>query len=111
MLALVVMMIDLLFKRRIVTVSVALIGLIVPAAFSITQALTLDFSVSHQAFFNMLVVDQYAIFFQILFLIIAAVMILASYDYVGKYVKADGEFYTLMLFSVTGMMLLASTGN
>ena len=108
-LALVVMTIDLLFKRRIVTVSVALIGLIVPAAFSITQALTLDFSVSHQAFFNMLVVDQYAIFFQILFLIIAAVMILASYDYVGKYVKADGEFYTLMLFSVTGMMLLAST--
>ena len=66
-LALVVMTIDLLFKRRIVTVSVALIGLIVPAAFSITQALTLDFSVSHQAFFNMLVVDQYAIFFQILF--------------------------------------------
>ncbi|TME01609.1 MAG: NADH-quinone oxidoreductase subunit N [Chloroflexi bacterium] len=110
-LALVVMTIDLLFKRRIVTVSVALIGLIVPAAFSITQALTLDFSVSHQAFFNMLVVDQYAIFFQILFLIIAAVMILVSYDYVGKYVKADGEFYTLMLFSVTGMMLLASTSE
>jgi len=59
----------------------------------------------------MLVVDQYAIFFQILFLIIASVMILASYDYVGKYVRADGEFYTLMLFSVTGMMLLASTGE
>ena len=38
-------------------------------------------------------------------------MILASYDYVGKYVKADGEFYTLMLFSVTGMMLLASTSE
>src|SRR5437867_7485082 len=110
-LALVVMTIDLLFKRRIVTVSVALIGLIVPAAFSITQALTLDFSVSYQAFFNMLVVDQYAIFFQILFLIIAAVMILASYDYVGKYVKVDGEFYTLMFFSVTGMMFLASTSE
>src|SRR6266705_6824318 len=110
-LALVVMTIDLLFKRRIVTVSVALIGLIVPAAFSITQALTLDFSVAHHAFFNMLVVDQYAIFFQILFLIIAAVMILASYSYVGKYVKADGEFYTLMLFSVVGMMLMASTGE
>src|SRR5207247_11276865 len=40
-----------------------------------------------------------------------AVMILESYDYVGNYVKADGEFYTLMLFSVTGMMLLASTGE
>lgn len=110
-LALVVMMVDLFIKRRFVTITVALVGLIVPAAFAITQALTLDFSVAHHAFFNMLVVDQYAIFFQILFLIIAAVMILASYSYVGKYVKADGEFYTLMLFSVTGMMLLASTGE
>src|SRR5881396_2398155 len=111
LLALVVMMVDLFIKRRIVTVTVALVGLIIPVAFAITHALTLNFSVAHHAFFNMLVVDQYAIFFQILFLIIAAVMILASYDYVGKYVKADGEFYTLMLFSVTGMMLLASTSE
>src|SRR6266581_3790816 len=110
-LALVVMVVDLFIKRRIITVTVALVGLIIPVAFAITHALTLNFSVAHHAFFNMLVVDQYAIFFQILFLIIAAVMILASYDYVGKYVKADGEFYTLMLFSVTGMMLLASTGE
>src|SRR5207302_1770443 len=27
------------------------------------------------------------------------------------YVRADGEFYTLMLLSVTGMMLMASTGE
>src|SRR5437763_2254300 len=110
-LALVVMVVDLFIKRRIVTVTVALVGLIIPVAFAITHALTLNFSVAHHAFFNMLVVDQYALFFQILFLIIAAVMILASYSYVGKYVKADGEFYTLMLFSVTGMILLASTGE
>jgi len=61
------------------------------------------------AFYGMFVVDQYAIFFDIVFLIIAAIMILSSYSYVGKYVKADGEFYTLMLFSVTGMMFMAST--
>ena len=102
-LALVVMVVDLFIKRRIVTVTVALVGLIIPVAFAITHALTLNFSVAHHAFFNMLVVDQYALFFQILFLIIAAVMILASYSYVGKYVKGDGEFYTLMLFSATGM--------
>src|SRR5881275_3045467 len=110
-LALVVMVVDLFVKRRAVTVMVALLGLIVPAAFAITQALTLDFSVAHHAFFNMLVVDQYAIFFNIVFLIIAAVIILSSYSYVGKYVKADGEFYTLLLFSVTGMMFMASTSE
>src|SRR5256885_7912763 len=111
LLALTVLLVDLFVKRREVTVTVALVGLIIPAAFAISQALTLDFSVSHHAFFNMLVVDQYAVFFKIVFLLIAAVMIPASYSYVGKYVRADGEFYTLMLLSVTGMMLMASTGE
>src|SRR6266550_6582351 len=107
LLALAVLLVDLFVKRREVTV--ALVGLIIPVGFAISQALTLDFSVSHHAFFNMLVVDQYAVFFKIVFLLIAAVMIPASYSYVGKYVKANGEFYTLLLFSVTGMMLMAST--
>jgi NADH-quinone oxidoreductase subunit N len=108
-LALVVMMVDLFAKRRIVTVSVALAGLIVPLAFTISQAVTLNGT--QRGFFDMLVVDPYSIFFQVVFLIIAVIMILASYDYVGKYVKADGEFYTLLLFSVTGMMFMASTGD
>src|SRR5947209_4327478 len=109
--ALAVLLVDLFVKRREVTVTVALVGLIIPVGFAISQALTLDFSVPHHAFFNMLVVDQYAVFFKIVFLLIAAVMIPASYSYVGKYVRADGEFYTLMLLSVTGMMLMASTGE
>lgn len=109
LLALVVMMVDLFVKRRIVVAGVALIGLVVPMAFTISQALTLQGT--HTAFFGMLVVDQYAIFFKVIFLLIAAVMILASYGYVARYVRADGEFYTLMLFSVVGMMLMASTGE
>jgi NADH-quinone oxidoreductase subunit N len=111
LLALVVLAVDLFTKRRIVTVTVGLVGLIIPLAFVISQALTLDFSVAHHAFFNMFVVDQYSIFFEILFLIIAAVMMLSSYSYVGKYVKADGEFYTLMLFATVGGMFMASTSE
>ncbi|HZO76232.1 MAG TPA: NADH-quinone oxidoreductase subunit N [Ktedonobacteraceae bacterium] len=109
LLALVVMAVDLFVKRRAVVAGVALIGLVVPIGFTISQALTL--SGTHTAFFGMLVVDQYAIFFKVIFLMIAAVMILASYSYVARYVRADGEFYTLMLFSVVGMMLMASTGE
>ncbi len=111
LLALVVMLVDLLTRRRIVIVSVALVGLIVPAGLAISQALSLDPSQAHHAFFNMLVVDEYAIFFKIVFLLIAAVMMLASYTYVGKYVRADGEFYSLLLFSVVGMMFMASAGE
>ncbi len=109
LLALVVMAVDLFVKRRAVVAGVALIGLAVPIGFTISQALTL--SGTRTAFFGMLVVDQYAIFFKVIFLMIAAVMILASYSYVARYVRADGEFYTLMLFSVVGMMLMASTGE
>src|SRR6266581_4773673 len=113
--AMAVMLVDLLVKRRLVTVTVALIGLIIPMGFAISQAFLVGPLVanhtlpSNQAFFGMFIADQYAIFFDIIFLIIAAVMILSSYSYVGKYVKANGEFYTLLLFSVTGMMLMAST--
>jgi len=115
LLAMAVMLVDLFVKQRIVTVTVALIGLIIPLGFAISQVFLVGPLVanhtlpSNQAFFGMFIADQYALFFDIIFLIIAAVMILSSYSYVGKYVKANGEFYTLMLFSVTGMMFMAST--
>ena len=115
LLALAVMLVDLFIKRRVVTVTVALVGLIIPMGFAISQVFLVGPLVANHtlpgihAFFGMFTVDQYAMFFDIIFLMIAAVIILSSYSYVGKYVKADGEFYTLMLFSVTGMMFLAST--
>ncbi len=108
LLALVVMAVDLFAKRRIATVSTALVGLIVPAALAISQAVN---GINEKAFFGMLVVDPYAIFFKIVFLLIAVIMILSSYDYVGKYVRDEGEFYVLMLFSVVGMMMMASSGE
>jgi NADH-quinone oxidoreductase subunit N len=114
-LALVVMAVDLFVKRRTVVATVALVGLLVPAGFVIAQALEQGQATAptgrHLAFFGMLVVDQYALFFDIIFLLIAAVTILSSYNYLGKYVKAEGEFYVLLLFSVVGMMLMGSTGE
>src|SRR5262245_14124304 len=109
LLGLAVMTVSLFVRRRIVIAGMALIGLLIPAGFTLAQALTI--TGTRTAFFGMLVVDQYAIFFKVIFLLIAAIMILVSYDYVGKYVKADGEFYSLLLLSVTGMMLMASTGE
>ena len=108
-LGLVVMAVDLFVKRRLVIATVALVGLIVPTGFVIAQALTL--TGTHLAFFKMLVVDPYALFFDVIFLLIAAVTILSSYNYLGKYVKAEGEFYALLLFSVAGMMFMAGTGE
>nr|BBH93582.1 NADH-quinone oxidoreductase subunit N [Thermogemmatispora argillosa] len=110
LLALVVMAVDLFVKRRAITATVALVGLLVPAFLTISLILT-NTGTARRAFFNMLVVDNYALFFKVVFLLIAAVMILSSYSYVTKYVRGAGEFYTLLLFSTTGMMLMASTGE
>src|SRR2546421_9409551 len=109
LLALVVMAVDLFVKRRFAIVATALVGLLVPIGFTIALAVTNP--ASPRAFYNMLLVDNYALFFKMIFLLIAVVMILASYDYVGKYVKAVGEFYALLLFSVVGMMMMASSGE
>jgi len=112
--ALTVLMVDLFVKRRKLTVTVALVGLIIPLGFVISQEFlvnTLVANKTNHAFFGMFVVDQYAIFFDIIFLIIGAVMIPASYSYVSKYVKVDGEFYTLMLLALTGSMFLGSTAE
>jgi NADH-quinone oxidoreductase subunit N len=115
--ALTVLLVDLFVKRRILTVTVAFVGLIIPLGFVISQAFLVNTLVanhtltSNHAFFGMFVVDQYAIYFDIVFLIIGALMIPASYSYVSKYVKADGEFYTLMLLALTGSMFLASTAE
>lgn len=111
LLALVVMAVDLFVKRRVVTIAVALIGLIVPLGFILAQQFDPQFNQPVTVFFGMFVVDRYALFFDIIFLIIAAVIILSSYSYIHKYVKAEGEFYTLLLFSVTGMMFMASTNE
>lgn len=107
LLALLVIGLDLVVKRRSAVAITALLGLAIPAGF--TFALATNLPNPHQAFFNMLSVDEYSLFFKLLFLLIGAVMILVSYDYVNKYVRSAGEFYALLLLSVTGMMLMAST--
>ncbi len=115
--ALTVLLVDLFVKRRILTVTVAFVGLIIPLGFVISQAFLVNTLVanhtltSNHAFFGMFIVDQYSIYFDIVFLIIGAVMIPASYSYVSKYVKADGEFYMLMLLALTGSMFLGSTAE
>src|SRR6185437_2886612 len=64
------------------------------------------------AFFGMLRVDQFAIFFELLFMVIGFGVILVSYQYVEKYLRATpGEYYSIILLSLSGMMLMASTNE
>ena len=59
-------------------------------------------------FFDMIVMDNYAVAFKVIFLTAAALSILLSIKYLDEEEAQRGEYYSLMLFSVIGMMFLAS---
>jgi NADH-quinone oxidoreductase subunit N len=65
---------------------------------------------SELAFSNMLVLDNYGLFFNFIFLICMALTILASVDYFEKTAgKAEHpEYYGLLLFACVGMMFMAA---
>jgi NADH-quinone oxidoreductase subunit N len=60
------------------------------------------------SFFGMLIVDNYAVAFKIIFLTGAALSVLLSIKYLDIEGEQRGEYYSLILFSVVGMMFLAS---
>jgi len=60
------------------------------------------------AFWNMVRVDGFSVFFHFLVIAIAAVVILISYEYMAVQQIRAGEYYGLILFGVVGMALMSS---
>ena len=60
------------------------------------------------AFFNMVRVDSFSIFFHFVVLLVALVVVLSSLDYLEVQRINAGEYYALMLFATVGMMLMSS---
>ncbi len=63
------------------------------------------------AFGSMMRMDVYSIFFNLVFVVIGVLTILASISYVKITGIHSGEYYALILFSMIGMMLMASSTN
>jgi NADH-quinone oxidoreductase subunit N len=59
-------------------------------------------------FFNMIVIDHYAVVFKFMFLVGAGLSILLSLKYLDEEGEQRGEYYSLILFAVVGMMFMAS---
>lgn len=60
---------------------------------------------------NIYVVDKYAIFFKVFLPVVGVVMVVASRDFVKKHLENPGEFYSLIMVSVLGMMLMVSANE
>jgi len=60
------------------------------------------------AFWNTVQVDGFSVFFHVLVIAIAAVVILTSYEYMTVQRVRAGEYYALILFGAVGMALMSS---
>ena len=64
-----------------------------------------------EAFFGMAVVDGFAVYAQIIVVVAAIFGILLALEYLPKRRLSRGEYYTLLLFSTIGMMLMAMASD
>lgn len=104
----VLLIVDALFipeKRKNYTVLLTLAALVV--AFIINMAV---FGRQEKAFSGMFIADEFTGFMNVIVLVAAFITVLLSADYFKRIGHEHGEFYSLLLFSTTGMMLMAG-GN
>jgi NADH-quinone oxidoreductase subunit N len=63
------------------------------------------------AFADMAVLDALSLFFGFIFLIVTAIVVLLSLNYIVQQGINYGEYYALLLFATSGMMLVAASAN
>src|SRR5438270_13127387 len=88
----------------------ALVGILFSTAgvIKIQHAFSIARLPGESAFLNSMVVDHFTLYFWYLFLASAAIAILSSVRYLEIEHEHHGEFYSLILFSVVGMMCMAA---
>jgi NADH-quinone oxidoreductase subunit N len=101
--ALLVLIADVLLPRRSGH-ALAWITLLVLAA---TLASLGTFSGTHEVAHGLIAVDEFALFFKVVFLVSAAVTVLMSVRYLEIEGASPGEYYFLILCATLGMMILA----
>ena len=94
-------------KRIIAWVSLA--GVVCTlASLSLLYYEVVNNQAARNGFYNMIVLDDYAVVFKFIFLLGAGLSILLSIKYLDVEGMQGGDYYALILFSVVGMMFLAS---
>ncbi|HKN70112.1 MAG TPA: hypothetical protein VJX30_03715, partial [Terriglobales bacterium] len=83
--------------------TIALIGTLAALASTIWMA-----QYPGTAFWNMVRVEDFSVYFHFLVIAIAAVVILSSYEYLAVQRIRAGEYYGLILFGTVGMCLMSS---
>jgi NADH-quinone oxidoreductase subunit N len=106
--ACVLLLVDLFIpkERKGITAVLAALGLLVALALVISRA-----GVATSAFNGMIMIDGFATFLSVIFLLSGLAGIAVAYDYLMRSGIERGEYYVLLLFSIVGMMLMAAAAD
>jgi NADH-quinone oxidoreductase subunit N len=94
-------------ERKGITAALAALGLALTLGFTLAQ-IGQEPSAGYQ---GMIVLDGFSIFINALLLVSGLLGIALSFGYIKRMGLERGEYYTLMLFSVSGMMLMAQAAD
>ena len=93
-------------NRKGVTALLAALGLALTLGFTLTQV-----GQQGTGFHDMVVLDGFAVFVNALLLVSGLLGVALAYGYLKRMGLERGEYYTLLLFSVVGMMLMAQAAD
>ena len=93
-------------ERKGITALLAALGLGLTLSFTLMQLGT-----EGAGFSGMVVLDGFSIFVNALLLVSGLLGVALAYGYIKRMNVERGEYYTLLLFSVTGMMLMAQAAD
>jgi NADH-quinone oxidoreductase subunit N len=97
--------------RKGITAIFAAIGFVVGMVLAYQQFFIPGIRLGITAFNDMVVVDGFSVVLTIVFMITGLVVTALSVDYMRRMKIEKGEFYSLLFFSVTGMILLAQVND
>src|SRR6476620_5569320 len=107
--ALIVLIRDLFISERASRGYLAFISLI-GLGLAVAESLAL-WGGQQGAFDDTLMLDNFALYFSLIFLIAAALTILSSIQYLRLTAIHEGEFYALILFATVGMIVMAAAND
>jgi len=93
-------------KRKWITATLSLLGLGTALGFTIAQT-----GYNIYGFGGMVVADDFSVFLNSLILISGLLGIALAYGYLKRTGIERGEYYTLLLFSIVGMMLMVQAAD
>ncbi|MBN2226798.1 MAG: NADH-quinone oxidoreductase subunit N [candidate division Zixibacteria bacterium] len=102
--AMVVLLLGTVLKSRGLMAFLSLLGLVVGLVLVLQQ-----WSQPQSGYYGMVLKDNFSVFFSVVFIMTAIITLLMARDYlIAKHIDRH-EFYTLLMFSTVGMMLMAGS--